>query len=121
MANHPCSRVVVGTLALLTMLHVKAASAADVPEWLRAQASASTPAYDEKTNAVVLYDDTIVTVLPDGKIRSLQRRALRILRPGGEAWGVVRANFNDRNKILHLRAWSLPVDGKPSCISVRTG
>jgi hypothetical protein len=104
---------VVGALALLTMLHVKAASAADVPEWLRAQASASTPAYDEKTNAVVLYDDTIVTVLPDGKIRSLQRRALRILRPGGEAWGVVRANFNDRNKILHLRAWSLPVDGKP--------
>lgn len=103
----------VSTLVLLTFLHVKPASAADVPDWLRAQASVALPAYDEKTNAVVLYDDTVVRVMPDGKIRSLQRRALRILRPGGEAWGVVRANFDDRSRILHLRAWSLPVDDKP--------
>jgi hypothetical protein len=113
MSNHSHRLGLVSTLVLLALLHVKAASAADVPDWLRTQASAALPAYDEKTNAVVLYDETVVTVLPDGKIRSLQRRALRILRPGGEAWSVVRAHFDDRSRILRLRAWCLPVDGKP--------
>ncbi|MFL6547303.1 MAG: DUF3857 domain-containing transglutaminase family protein [Povalibacter sp.] len=113
MSNHSHGLSLVSTVVWLTLLHVNPTNAADVPDWLRAQASATLPAYDEKTNAVVLYDDTVVTVMPDGKIRSLQRRAMRILRPGGESWGVVRANFDDRNRILHLRAWCLPVDGKP--------
>ena len=114
MSNPSIRRVLFGALASLSMLHLTAVSAAsDVPDWLSAQVSTTLPTYDEKTDAVVLYDDTVVTVLADGRIRTLQRRALRILRPGGEAWGVVRAHFDDRSKILRLRAWSLPAQGKP--------
>lgn len=103
----------VRALALFALLHVTAAGAGPVPDWLQAQTAVVLPAYDNKTDAAVLYDETVVTVMPDGRIHSVHRRALRVLRPGGEAWSVVRANFDDRNRILHMRAWCLPENDKP--------
>ncbi len=101
-------------LTIVTLPNVMSAHAADaVPEWLKAQAAVTLPAYDEKVSAVVLYDELVTTVAPSGKIRHLQRRALRILRPDGEQWGILRVNFDDQARITNLRAWALPANGKP--------
>lgn len=121
MVNRRRMPVLARALGLLALLNFAAAHAVSVPDWLQAQASVALPAYDDKTDAVVLYDDTVATVLPDGRIHSLHRRALRILRPGGEAWGVVRVNLDERNRILHLRAWCLPANDKPFVVKEKDG
>ena len=100
-------------LAVVMLVSSVPAHSADVPDWLKAQAAVQLPAYDEKTSAVVLYDERIVTVAPTGKIRLLYRRALRILRPDGDSWGTVRVNFDNQTRITNLRAWSLPAGDKP--------
>ena len=56
---------------------------------MRAQINAALPAHDEKTDAVVLYAETTVTVQPNGRIKKLDREVVKILRPDGEA----RARF----------------------------
>ncbi len=40
----------------------QAAASGDAPPWMHALTSASLPSYDEKTDAVLLYSDTNVTV-----------------------------------------------------------
>jgi transglutaminase-like putative cysteine protease len=100
-------------LTLIVMSLLASAHAADVPDWLQAQTTVSLPTYDEKTNAVVLYDEHVVTVAPSGMIKHLQRRALRILRPDGEQWGELRVHFDNQTRITNLRAWAIPAQGKP--------
>jgi len=100
-----------GLIALL--LGVTTSAAGAVPEWLRAQAAVTIPTQDPKTNAVVLYDETVATAAPNGRVHYLQRRAIRILRADGEGWGMLRVNFDDQTRITNLRAWSLPEGTKP--------
>jgi transglutaminase-like putative cysteine protease len=107
-------RLIAGLVVIVASLGTTTAYASDVvPDWLRQQVTASVPAHDDKTNAVVMYEELVVTVAPTGKIKSLTRRALRILRPDGEGWGVVRINFDQQTQITKLHAWSIPADGKP--------
>ena len=100
-------------LALTMTVSVVSVHAADIPDWLQAQTTVGLPSHDDKTNAVVLYDEQVITVAPSGKIKHLQRRALRILRPEGEEWGVLRVHFDSQTRITNLRAWSIPAQGKP--------
>jgi hypothetical protein len=70
------------------------------------------PAYDEKTDAVLLYSDTDVTVLSVDKIKMHVREAYKILRPEGRERGTVYVNFNRGRKITSLHAWCMPAQGK---------
>jgi hypothetical protein len=88
------------------------AAASDAPAWMHAQLTAPVPAHDEKTDAVMLYSETILTVQPNGKVRSLHREAVKILRPDGEAWGTVRVYFDPQSRIVDLHAWCIPASGK---------
>jgi transglutaminase-like putative cysteine protease len=94
------------------LLVARLAAAGDAPAWIHAQAGATLPAHDEKTNAVVLYAETIITVQPNGKIKRLYREVVRILRPDGEGRGVVRVYFDSQSRITDLHAWCVPVSGK---------
>jgi hypothetical protein len=94
------------------LLVARLAVAGDAPSWIHAQAGATLPAHDEKTNAVVLYAETIITVQPNGKIKGLYRKVVRILRPDGEERGVVRVYFDSESRITNLHAWCVPVSGK---------
>ena len=58
-------------------------AAADAPGWMHALASASVPAHDDKTDAVEMYSERIVTVQSADKIKTLVREAYKIVRPGG--------------------------------------
>ncbi len=41
------------------------------------------PAHDEKANAVLMYSETLVTVLSEDEVRVRERRVYKILRPEG--------------------------------------
>lgn len=85
---------------------------ADAPAWMHAHAGDSLPPHDEKTTAAVLYSDSVLTVLPDGKMRRLDREVIRILRPDGASRAVVRAYYDAQSRIISMHAWSIPVAGK---------
>ena len=98
---------------------IGAAQAADAPPWMRAQVSAAVPDHDAETSAAVLYSEEIVTVLPNGRIRDLERKVVRILRTEGQNRGVVRVDFDSQTKITGLRAWCIPAEGKAYSVNER--
>jgi predicted transglutaminase-like cysteine proteinase len=87
-------------------------SAGDAPPWMHAKASVILPSYDEKTDAVLLYSDTDVTVISADKIRTTVREAYKILRPNGRSRGFVHVFFNPERKIKSLHGWCIPAQGK---------
>jgi hypothetical protein len=88
------------------------ASGADAPAWMHAVVNAPLPTHDEKTNAVVLYSEDIVSVQPDGRMKRTERRVYKILRPDGRKLGLVHANFTAENKINSMKGWCIPAQGK---------
>jgi len=90
----------------------RAAASSDAPQWMHALTGISLPSYDEKTDAVLLYSDTSVTVLSEDKVRTHVRKAYKILRPGGRERGYLGVNFNPGRKITSLRGWCIPAQGK---------
>jgi predicted transglutaminase-like cysteine proteinase len=79
---------------------------------MHALVGATLPAYDEKTDAVLLYSETNVTVLSEDKIRTHVREAYKILRPEGRERGTVVVYFNPTRKITSLHGWCIPSQGK---------
>jgi transglutaminase-like putative cysteine protease len=86
--------------------------AASAPDWMRAQALQPMPAHDAKADAVLLYAETVLTVQGEGRMRRVDRRVFRILRPGGESFGIVKAVFDGQSRITGLRGWCIPASGK---------
>src|SRR6202521_3856978 len=90
----------------------RAAASGDAPQWMHALVGVTLPSYDEKTNAVLLYSETNVTVLSVDKIKTRVREAYKILRPEGRERGTVGVYFNPGRKITNLRGWCIPAQGK---------
>jgi len=88
------------------------AVAGDAPQWMHAVVNAPVPAHDEKTDAVLLYSETNVTVVSAGKIKTVVREAYKILRPQGRERGTVDVFFNSTRKVTGLRGWCIPAQGK---------
>jgi transglutaminase-like putative cysteine protease len=88
------------------------ASAGDAPGWMHALVSAPLPAHDEKTDAVLVYAEDILNVQGNGKIKSISRRAYKILRPGGREYGVISASYDGETRITGIRGWCIPAQGK---------
>ncbi|MFO1401903.1 MAG: DUF3857 and transglutaminase domain-containing protein, partial [Steroidobacteraceae bacterium] len=99
-------------MLLLTCGAAPASAGSAAPEWLRAAAAVPLPAHDEKTPAVVLYSEIVLSVQADGRVRRLQRIAVRILRPEGASRGVVSVVYDAQSRVRTLRGWSLPAQGK---------
>jgi transglutaminase-like putative cysteine protease len=88
------------------------ASGAEAPSWMHALTSVPLPAYDEKTDAVVLYSESVLTVQGPGKLRRTTRNAFKILRPGGREYGTAVAFSRADAKILNMRGWCIPAQGR---------
>jgi Domain of Unknown Function with PDB structure (DUF3857)/Transglutaminase-like superfamily len=84
----------------------------DAPPWMHALVSAPLPTYDEKTDAVLLYSETNVTVLSADRIKTQVREAYKILRPNGRYRGTLAVGFNPQRKIKTLHGWCIPAQGK---------
>jgi hypothetical protein len=78
---------------------------------MHALATAPLPAHDDKTDAVEMYSERIVTVQSADKIKTLVRVAYKILRPGGRDLGTVVIPFDAQTKISNLHAWCIPAQG----------
>ena len=98
-------------LCVLTVAPL-AVAGSDAPQWMHALVGVTLPSYDEKTDAVLLYSETNVTILSMDKIRTHVREAYKILRPGGRERGTVFVYFNPSRKITNLRGWCVPAQGK---------
>jgi len=79
---------------------------------MHALVSASVPEHDEKTDAVLLYSEEILTVKPDGKMKQLTRRAYKILRTSGKEYGIVAEDYDSETKISSIHGWCIPAQGK---------
>jgi len=99
-------------LACGLLIPTPAVAGGDAPGWLHALVSVPLPAHDEKTDAVLLYSEQVVTVETADRIRTVVREAYKILRPGGREYGTVRVSFHAGEKITGMRAWCIPAQGK---------
>ena len=87
------------------------ASKDSVPDWVREAAAQKLPEYPESTKAVVLLDETSLTVDKDGHAVEHVRHVVKILRPGGREDGYVFVPFDNDSKLLSLHVWSIGPDG----------
>src|SRR5271168_2678920 len=106
-----------GALAILcamlwTLAAAAPAAANDAPKWMHALVNVPLPPHDEKTDAVLLYSEDILNVQSNGKIKSIERRAYKILRPGGRERGTIYASYDSETRITGLRGWCIPAQGK---------
>ena len=100
-------------VAVCTVVIVpRAAASGDAPQWMHALVGVTLPSYDEKTDAVLLYSETNVTVLSADRIRKHVREAYKILRPEGRERGTVGVDFSPNKKITSLHGWCIPTQGK---------
>src|SRR5260370_30400950 len=104
----PC----VAGLFFTLLVTVPAARCGDAPQWMHAVANAALPDHDEKTNAVLLYSEDILSVQSNGKIKKVERRVYKILRPDGRHYGTFHANFDAESKINSIHGWCIPSQGK---------
>jgi len=102
---------ILGVTALCLMVCLPCI-AGDAPQWMHTAANASLPTYDDKTDSVLLYSSTAVTVISPDKIKTTVREAYKILRPNGRKRGFVHVVFNPQTKVKSLHGWCIPAQGK---------
>jgi hypothetical protein len=98
--------------AIWIMALVPRALAGEAPPWMHALVGVAVPPYDEKTDAVLLYSETNVTVLSANRISTRFRAAYKILRPEGRERGTVAVYLNPSRKIKDLHGWCIPAQGR---------
>ncbi len=101
------------TIAIACLMIVSSvAQAGDAPQWMHALVNAPLPAHDDKTDAVLMYSERIVSVQSTDKIKTTVREAYKILRPGGRDEGVAAVSYNAHEKVTSFHGWSIPAQGK---------
>ena len=112
-----CSRILrtcrslVVLCAFLAVCGAAKASKDQVPDWVKAAMEKPLAKYSAETPAVVLLDDTTLTVGVDGKSMEHHRYVVKILRPTGRGEGMVEVPYDADHKIRSLKVWSVGPDG----------
>jgi transglutaminase-like putative cysteine protease len=99
-----------GLLLLASALYA-GNSQAEVPGWMKNLASQPVGTYPPRTNAVVLLDETTVSVNSATEYVETNRRVVRILRPEGRDERSVGVQYRQDDKVLGLHAWSIDSAG----------
>jgi transglutaminase-like putative cysteine protease len=91
-----------------------AAGAGDeAPAWLTQAAAASVPPYAKDVPAVVLQDESQMTVGSDGKLVTVSTYAVRILTRAGRGSAQAEAGYaTDTGKVREMRAWLVRPGGQ---------
>jgi hypothetical protein len=82
-----------------------------VPDWVKAAMAQPAGHYSAETSAVVLLDETVLTIGNDGKAVERHRHVVKILRPNGREDALVVVPYDKDTKILGLHVWSVGPDG----------
>src|ERR1700758_356245 len=86
-------------------------ASAAVPDWVKQAAAEKLPVYPAETKAVVLDDQTDITIEGPGQYVEHDRRILKILRPDGRDFAHLRVYLQQQDKLLSIHAWSLDSSG----------
>jgi len=87
------------------------ASPPPFPDWVIQAAAAKLPDYPSGAKAVVLLDDTLITVNPNGQATERDRQVIKILRPQGREYAEIVAEYSNDAKLNSFHAWSIGPDG----------
>lgn len=100
-------------LCVLILATPAFAAGDDAPAWLRQAAALPIPAYDKKVPAVVLVDESTMTVGEDGRVTTVAMYAVRILNNEGRKEAVALNGYEtDISKVNDLRAWLIRPSGQ---------
>jgi len=98
-------------IALQASFFLAPMAAAGTPDWLRGLVGQSVPTYTDKTRAVILLDEQVTSVDHDGEIKTLYRRAYKILRPEGRKYGRLVVYFDQETRLTYLKGWAITPQG----------
>ena len=87
------------------------AATVSVPDWLKQAAAEKLPVYPAETKAVVLDDQTEITIEGPGQYVEHDRRIVKILRPDGRDYAQLRVHLRQQDKLLSVHAWSIDSSG----------
>jgi len=99
-------------LGLLVLLCSGVCTWGEVPDWVRKAAAEKLLTYGGDTDAVVLLDETTITVASPDEYVEHRRRVVKILRPDGRGEASFGVFFRGKEKVLSVRAWSLDMTGR---------
>ena len=100
-------------LALVSLVAPGIARAKDAPappDWFL-QAAATDATNPGDAPAIVLLEDKLITVGPDGHAVERYREVIRILKPQGRSYRSLVAPMSSDSKLLNFHAWSIGPDG----------
>src|ERR1043166_7197174 len=103
---------IAGPALMLFLLAPAAFAWGGAPDWLKQIARAPLPAYPDDTPGVTLLDETVTTVGASGEIRTLHRRAYKILNTEGRDLAYVAVHFDSETKLTAFRAWAFTAKGE---------
>jgi hypothetical protein len=103
---HELCRILATVLVCAIPAH---ASNAQIPDWAMSASTAKGNWGEAK--AVVLLQDTLLTVGPDGRAIERDRMVVKILRPEGRDEATPAAGFSKDRKLLSFHVWSIGPDG----------
>jgi hypothetical protein len=102
----------VGAACLLGVCASTARAGDTAPEWMRAAAQQTLAEYPKDTSAVVLYDETIITVKDNGEIDVTHRNVCKLLRNDAkDECGYAFVMFDNATKVSSFRAWTIMPGG----------
>ncbi|HEX3472655.1 MAG TPA: DUF3857 domain-containing protein [Silvibacterium sp.] len=81
------------------------------PDWVTQVSSAALPDHSKDAKAIVLLEDRLITVQPDGRAVERRRDVVKILRPQGREYAKPMAWFSKDEKLLSFHVWSIGSDG----------
>jgi hypothetical protein len=94
----------------LGSLHALAYDSA--PPWLQQAARLIVPGYEKEVDAVVLLNEEVVTLDSNGKLTTVERRAIRVLQKEGVRDAIARAFYLSKfSKVDKLEAWLIAPGG----------
>jgi len=117
MRNKPFFRRRLAIKSLATLIAVQGSLllapkvVAGPPDWLRGLARQPVPTYSDKTSAVIVLDEQITSVDQDGEVKTLYRRAYKILRHEGRKFGTVVVYFDQETRLTYLKGWAISPQG----------
>ena len=98
---------------LALLLLASPAFADDTPAWVQQAAAIKVPAYDKDVEAVVLINESLISINADGRETEVSNHAVRILRREGRAWAIGQVGYvPETGKVKEFKAWLIKPNGE---------
>ena len=98
-------------LAGLAVACLTAHASTPFPDWVAQSAVILLPGQAKEAKAIVLFEEDLITVQPDGHATERYRHVVKILRPQGRRYAEPAAWFSKDEKLLSFHVWSIGADG----------